>query len=85
MTEVAERAGWRVTGTRLLDTCALQDGDWEIALALEDTLPGVLDGSIPLGSGVRSLAAGIGDALAGMANLSGRRPLPAYAMTASRD
>jgi SAM-dependent methyltransferase len=84
MAGMVERAGWRVTEVRSLDTIGLQDGAWEVDLALWETLPAVRTGAVMLPGHLASLAASVGDALSGLVDMPGRRPLPAYALTAER-
>lgn len=85
MIEIVERAGWRVAEVADLDTVALQDGDWEIALALEDTLAALRGEELTLPPHLKSVAASLGDALTAAVGFGGRRPLPAFALTADRN
>lgn len=74
--------GWEVTHEFRADTSALQDGAWEVDLALHDALPTVAGLPVPLA--VRDQLRSQGDLLRWLASRPEQRALPAYALTAAR-
>lgn len=75
-------AGWEITHEFRADTGALQDGEWEVDLALHDALPTI--DALPIPDHVRNQLRGQGDLLRALASRPEQRSLPAYALTAAR-
>jgi SAM-dependent methyltransferase len=75
-------AGWEITHEFQVDTSALQDGAWEVDLALHDALPTV--SSLPVPAPVRDQLRSQGDLLRSLAEVQHLGSLPSYALTARR-
>ncbi|MDQ2652326.1 MAG: methyltransferase type 11, partial [Chloroflexota bacterium] len=74
--------GWEITHEFQADTGALQDGAWEVDLALHDALPTV--SSLPSPPAVRDQLHSQGDLLRALAAMPKIGTLPSYALTARR-
>lgn len=74
--------GWDVVHEFWADTSALQDGAWEVDLALHDALPTIAD--LPAPTSVRDQLRSQGDLLRALAGAPDVGTLPSYAMTARR-
>ena len=74
--------GWEVVHEFRADTSALQDGAWEVDLALHDALPTIAD--LPAPVSVRDQLHSQGDLLRALAGSSDAGTLPSYALTARR-
>ena len=75
-------AGWEIGSEALIDASELADAAWEIAACLEESLPAATRLELP--SRVRTLLASQGEVLRRIAEREGNRPLPAYAIAATR-
>ncbi|MEZ4562131.1 MAG: methyltransferase domain-containing protein [Thermomicrobiales bacterium] len=82
MLALLAETGWQVTHEFRADTSALQDGAWEVDLALHDALPTVDALLVP--GHVRDQLRSQGDLLRALASRLSPRALPAYALTAAR-
>lgn len=74
--------GWATTHEFRADTSDLQDGAWEVDLALHEALPTIE--ALPIPGHVRDQLRGQGDLLRALACRLEPRALPAYALTAER-
>jgi SAM-dependent methyltransferase len=74
--------GWVITHEFQADTSALQDGAWEVDLALHDALPTI--DALPVPGHVRDQLRSQGDLLRALSSRSAPRSLPSYALTAER-
>lgn len=74
--------GWNVADEFRPDTSALDDGAWEVDLALHDALPRVAE--LPIPTGVGDQLRSQGDLLRSLAGLPHIGSLPSYALTARR-
>ena len=74
--------GWESSHEFRADTSALQDGAWEVDLALHDALPSIAE--LPVSESVRDQLRSQGDLLRALASYPGQRALPSYALTAER-
>jgi SAM-dependent methyltransferase len=72
--------GWEATHQFQADTSALQDGAWEVDLALHDALPTV--DTLPVPVAVRDQLRGQGDLLRSLAEMPQIGTLPSYALSA---
>ena len=79
---ILAETGWKVTDEFRADTSALQDGAWEVDLALHDVLP-TLDG-LPIPHGVRDQLRSQGDLLRSLTAVPQLGTLPSYALSARR-
>jgi SAM-dependent methyltransferase len=77
-----EETAWAVESETLVDASALDDAAWEIEACLEQSLPEAARLDLP--PRVRTLLASQGDVLRRIAARDGNRPLPAYAIAATR-
>jgi SAM-dependent methyltransferase len=75
-------AGWKITHEFQADTSALQDGAWEVDLALHDALPTI--DALPIPDHVRDQLRSQGELLRALASRPEQQSLPSYALTASR-
>lgn len=75
-------AGWEITHEFRADTSALDDGAWEVDLALHEALPALA--TLPIPPSVRDQLRAQGDLLQTLATMPKMAPLPSYALTAQR-
>lgn len=80
--DLLTEAGWKLTHEFRPDTDALQDGAWEVDLALHDALLTI--GTLPIPANARAQLRAQGDLLRALASRPNLASLPAYALTARR-